>query len=170
MSSDKTLFAISTASFSPDPAAPLMSFLETAGDEGVPQYYEGGVERSPPSSSGPPSTRPPSSLFSPSPSEHAHHNLISHHASYAITTTSGIKSASDKSVDAWRRRQTSEPEDEEEDDNTAAAPRQPATSLSDQFSGMLHIEEEENNESTRVRFEDMTDAEIGSSPSLSLSL
>ena len=86
-----------------------------------------------------------------------------HHATYAMmtTTSGGIKSASDKSVDAWRRRQASEPD--EEDDT--AAPQQP-TSSSAQFSGFSHIEEE--NESTRVRFEDMTDAEIGSSPFLSL--
>lgn len=160
---------MTAASFSTKPTAPLMSFLETADDEGVPQYYEGGggvVERSPPSSSGPPSTRPPSIL---SPSEHSHHAFMHHYASHAIKTTASGTGMADKDVvDAWRRRQTPEHEDE---DDEATLQQQPATSLSDQFSGLLHISAGEGKDAkNRVhRFEDMSDAEIGSSHSLSLS-
>ncbi|GAA5877838.1 hypothetical protein JCM3774_000192 [Rhodotorula dairenensis] len=151
------LHANSTA-FMTDPA-PLLSFLEDAGDEGVPQYDEGPHDVPTPPSTGPPSTssgtRPPS-LLSRTPSDQS--RAFSRHF-YAMASSDAAnryptppRKAAE--VDAWRREQQAAHLDE------TATVVSPARHLSEQLSSLLRIEAQEEQQSTPTRLEDMTDAEI----------
>ncbi|GAA5989977.1 hypothetical protein JCM10908_002405 [Rhodotorula pacifica] len=119
-----------------------MSFLEEAGDEGVPRY-EGSPSSSiaPSTSSG---TRPPS-LLSRTPSEKSR----TYSNQYRTMQHSAPKVVE---VDAWRRKQQQQQRQQTDGTNETPISQQ----LSEQLSGLLNIDEE----ATPVRLEKMTDAEI----------
>lgn len=155
----------------PDPA-PLLSFLEDAGDEGVPRYDEAAHEGTgtPPSSIGPSSitsggTRPPSLLSDQSPAfSQRHCYTLADPEQGRIGEGKGRQTSATPraaQVDAWRREQLDP--DGATDAATAMSPpsRDP---LSDQLSALLHLEGENQGQgATPIRFEHMTDAEIGPS-------